>query len=219
MELIKVQNINLTLNNTNFFQQLNFVVFEQRCGMLGLPGSGKSLLTQLLTRKIEVHSSIILPASIYCVNELNSGIDFSKLKNHDLFSLFSKSNRNYNKKLEIIYAILNYDYLIFDDCFCGFLKSEKNTIFEYLKKMKKPFLLITSNVEELIYIDYCYILHQQNIIMEGKLDLILKEETILKRLGIGLPFITDLSIQLGYYNLTEKIYSSKEELVGDLWNK
>ena len=47
---------------------------------------------------------------------------------------------------------------------------------------------------------------------------VVKEETILKRLGYELPFYVDLSIQLKLYGLIDNICYSSEELEDSLWN-
>ena len=61
------------------------------------------------------------------------------------------------------------------------------------------------------------VLDKGQIVMEGKTRQILLQEKILKRLGIGLPFYIDLSIQLKLYGLIDNIRLSKEDLVEDLW--
>ena len=57
-----------------------------------------------------------------------------------------------------------------------------------------------------------------NLVIEGKKETILKEEKLLKKLGYGLPFVVDLSTQLNYYGVFTKIYYEMDDLVGDLWN-
>ena len=61
------------------------------------------------------------------------------------------------------------------------------------------------------------ILNGGNVAIEGKTMQVLKEEKLLKRLGIGLPFYIDVSLQLNLYNLIDKIYLNKEELADALW--
>ena len=54
--------------------------------------------------------------------------------------------------------------------------------------------------------------------MEGSKEGVLKEEKILKRIGFGLPFVVDLSVQLKLYKVLDKVYFDMESLVKDLWN-
>ena len=53
--------------------------------------------------------------------------------------------------------------------------------------------------------------------IDGKTLDVLKEEKILKRLGLNLPFYLDLSIQLKLYGLINRTYLNKEDLVKHLW--
>ena len=53
--------------------------------------------------------------------------------------------------------------------------------------------------------------------IDGKTLDVLKNEKVLKRLGLSLPFYVDLSIQLKLYGLVNKIYLNKEMLVRNLW--
>ena len=53
--------------------------------------------------------------------------------------------------------------------------------------------------------------------MEGKKELVLQEEKILKKLGFNLPFIVELSNGLKLYKVIDKVYFNNEELVGELW--
>ena len=39
----------------------------------------------------------------------------------------------------------------------------------------------------------------------------------IKKIGLDLPFIVDLSIKLKYYGLVNKIYFNMEELIGAIW--
>ena len=80
------------------------------------------------------------------------------------------------------------------------------------------FILITSNVENTLYADYIFVYEDKNLILEGLRDIVLKEEKTLKKLGYGLPFVTDLSTQLIYYDIFDKPYFNLDELVDDLWN-
>ena len=53
--------------------------------------------------------------------------------------------------------------------------------------------------------------------MEGEVLSCLKEEKLLKRLGYKLPFIYDLSLQLNYYEVINKIYLDNKSLEEAVW--
>ena len=53
--------------------------------------------------------------------------------------------------------------------------------------------------------------------MEGNTIEVFQNEQALKRIGITLPFMVELSLLLKDYNLVDKIYLDKESLVQYLW--
>ena len=66
--------------------------------------------------------------------------------------------------------------------------------------------------------DYIIVFDKKGIFLEGLKSEVLKEEKKLKKVGFGLPFVVDLSIQLNYYDIFKKVYFDMNELVNDLWN-
>ena len=55
-------------------------------------------------------------------------------------------------------------------------------------------------------------------VLEGNTEFVLRNEKVLKKLGYGLPFVVDLSIQLIYYDILGKVYYDMDKLTEDLWN-
>ena len=98
------------------------------------------------------------------------------------------------------------------------VKNAKKKIFKYIKDTKISLINISSNIDEIVYSNYAYFLYEGNIVMEGDIISCLKEEKLLKRLGFNLPFIIDLSTQLKYYNVLDKIYCDEKEMVDAIWN-
>lgn len=76
---------------------------------------------------------------------------------------------------------------------------------------------ITMDIEDTLFTDYLIVMFNKQVALEGQTLEVLKEEKLLKRMGLSLPFMIDLSIQLQYYGLVDKIYLDKEELVSELW--
>lgn len=90
-------------------------------------------------------------------------------------------------------------------------------LFEYLNNNNINFINVTNNIELVLYTKYLIVYDKENIIIEGNTLDVLKEEKILKRIGIELPFMIDLSLLLKDYSLIDKIYLDKESLVDLLW--
>ena len=150
----------------------------------------------------------------YCV--LSNSIDSNFLANFNEYQIID-TDINYNDLSEII-ANYNKKTIVFNETWHNLNKKQKLQIIDLLKIRHVNFINVTSNIEEALECDYIYVFDKDKIIMEGNKDAILKEEKILKRLGYGLPFVVDLSLQLNYYDILDKVYTNLESLVNDLWN-
>ena len=145
---------------------------------------------------------------------------------NDIFELFHEEKLIHKKdltkidelKLKIL-ASLNTTKNVF--VFCNVLtyldKAFKERLIRYLILNKKRIINYTTDIEETLLLDYLVVLHENKIIMEGKKELVLQEEKILKKLGFNLPFIVELSNGLKYYGVIDKVYFNNEELVNVLW--
>ena len=111
--------------------------------------------------------------------------------------------------------------LLLDNCFTMMNKTTKNKILKvlqnYIKEDKLTIILTSTNLEDTLMSNYTYVLNKGNIIMEGSPISVLREESILNRSGLELPFMIDLSLKLKYYNLVDKIILNQKEMVEMLW--
>ena len=144
----------------------------------------------------------------------------------DIFELFNESelkNKQYlsefdELKLKILSTLKsNSNIYIFFNVLTYLDKPFKEKLIRYLKISNKRIINYTTEIEETLLLDYLVVLQDNTIIMEGKKELVLQEEKILKKLGFNLPFIIELSNGLKLYKLIDKVYFSNEELVGALW--
>lgn len=113
---------------------------------------------------------------------------------------------NSEKDIIVFYDILNY----FD-----FNKLKK--LIKELKGQDKQIINYTTEIEESLLSEYLIVVHNNEVIMEGNTKEVLKEEKILKKLGFNIPLIIELSSNLKYYGVIDKIYYDIESLVNDLW--
>lgn len=123
----------------------------------------------------------------------------------------------FNKLVERLEFFPNKQ-VIFNEILYGLKLDEKMEIFKLLKKQNISYVNVTSNVEDALYSDYIFVYDGNKLVLEGNRNEVLKEEKTLKRLGYGLPFVVDLSIQLNYYDIFNKVYYDLDELVRALWN-
>ena len=108
--------------------------------------------------------------------------------------------------------------LIFKNSLYGLKKEEKKEIINLLAKQNINFVNVTCDVEESLLSDYIIVYDEDKKVLEGNMESVLRNEKVLKKLGFGVPFVVDLSIQLNYYDVLKKIYFDLDELVGVLWN-
>jgi len=116
------------------------------------------------------------------------------------------------KKPQIIYL---------DDICAELTREEAKEILTILKTINQKehitIVMTTSNLEEVVDLDMLYILEQGEILLQGKPLEVLKEDSMLAKMGLTLPFMVDLSLKLKYYDLLEKVELDMDGLVNTLW--
>ena len=111
--------------------------------------------------------------------------------------------------------------LVLDNAFSMMNKKTKEKIkkalTDYKSKYNLTIILMSTNLEDALDTDYLYILNKGNIVVEGLPNVVVKEDTLLNRLGISLPFMVDLSLKLEFYELIDHVEMDINRLVNDLW--
>lgn len=124
-------------------------------------------------------------------------------------------------KMKILSAlIVKPKIIVIDNILCELDAEDKILVFDILKEYSKNGGIVinfTNDMEETMYGDKIIVIYEKKIVCEGKTLSVLNEEKILKRLGLGLPFIVELNRYLMDYGLINKYYLTDEELVGALW--
>lgn len=113
--------------------------------------------------------------------------------------------------------LLNRKKVIFYNVLNNLKDDELKTLFAFLKENNIIFINVTNDIELCLYTEYLMIYDDSKILIEGSTIEVLKNEKLLKRLGVHLPFIVELSLLLKDYGLVNKIYLDKESLVDKLW--
>ena len=129
-----------------------------------------------------------------------------------------------SEKQELMIAISllhEPELLLLDNPFSMMDRITKNKIINKLLDYKKThnltIVLATSNLEDTLKSDYLYILDKGKIVVEGKPLIALKEDGLINRLGLTVPFMVDLSLKLEFYDLLDDYELDMEALVNKLW--
>lgn len=150
-------------------------------------------------------------------DRVNKIISFFKLKDilEQKVSGLTVQVKNYLKIIKEL--IRNSEYIVFDDVFVNMSENLVKKIIKYCKNQNITIINITTDIESVVDSDYLIVLYEKNIAMEGKTLECLKEEKVLRRLGFNLPFLVDLSIQLGYYGLLNEVYTNDRKMIKAIW--
>lgn len=121
-------------------------------------------------------------------------------------------------KIKILKSLsTDKDVIVFYDILNYIDNDSKSRIIKELKENGKRIINYTTEIEETLLLDYLMVVHNNEVIMEGKTKEVLNVEKIIKKLGFNMPLIMELSNGLKYYNVVNKTYYDIESLVDDLW--
>ena len=161
----------------------------------------------------------------YSKEEINKEISYiAKLFKIEKILLSEPSNLNNSTKQKVAIAsalIHKPKILMLDESLHQLDNKDKKIVFKALERYKKEhdltIILITHNQEDTILSDRIIVIDKQKIILDGKVEEVYTKEKILYNLGIEIPFIIKLSINLKLYDLIDEIYLDKDKLVNKLW--
>ena len=147
---------------------------------------------------------------------INEDVDTTILTNNNLSVLSMLKEYPVISDVDSLRSI-NDRFVVFNDVIRYLKDKDKQILFKKLKESGTHYINITSDIEEVLFTHHLMVIENGKIIIDGSTESVLKEEKILKRLGYGLPFIVDLSIQLNHYDLVDSMYLDEEVLVNKLW--
>lgn len=203
---ILINSIDLNDNNFKLLRRYLAVVFKDS------PFVKERVIDEL---RFPLENQGIKPQDIS--NQVNILLDYFGIQE---LSLISVDNLTFSEKIKIrilSYLIMKPRYLALDDLLIETDSFFVSQLISYLKANNIYLINVTTNMEELLYTDYVVCLYNHKIGFEGELKQIVKEEKLFKRMGMSLPFIVDLSIQLKYYGLINEIYFNQNDLLEAIW--
>lgn len=166
--------------------------------------------------KFSLESLNIAPKDI--TSQINYLINYFSLEELIDTPICKLSKRNKTIAHILAFLIVNPRILVLDDLFGWLDKNFKEKLIIFLKNHGITLVNVISDSNDSLYTDYLLVFMKNGrIAMEGPTLAVLKEEKLMHRLGMKIPFMVDLSIQLGYYELLDTILLNKEEMVSQIW--
>lgn len=237
--MITVKNLSFSYPNNQIFNNLSFDVSACKwTTIIGLSGCGKSTFIRLINNDFKYDGEILFDGNIIIIdgNFNYENILVSKLikkyysKNiynkiineYDLKNIISKkvSDLNEQDKIKLLFCLKlssKGDIVIIDNLLNNLNCHNKNIIVKILSKLKIKVINMTNNMEDTLLGENIIIMDKGKIMLNDKKENIFMKYDDIKKIGLDLPFIVDLSIKLKYYGLVNKIYFSMEELIGAIW--
>jgi energy-coupling factor transport system ATP-binding protein len=131
---------------------------------------------------------------------------------------------NRKEKILVLLAlsIIHKPKILFLDDICVMMnRCEKKVILDILHKLNKEWgitiVMSTLSLEEAVTADYIYIINNGKIALSGKPLDVLKDDNVINKLGLSMPFMIDLSIKLKDYDLVDDVILDMEGMVDLLW--
>lgn len=117
--------------------------------------------------------------------------------------------------------VLEPRILVLDNAFMMIDINEKEEILKMLKEYntKKRVTIVSfcNNLDEVLYSDRLVVLNQGKIVIDGPFPEVFSEERVMRKIGIEVPFMVELSQKLKLYGLVDDIELDMERLVSKLW--
>ena len=117
----------------------------------------------------------------------------------------------------IVSELFNYSKIIFFNALNKLDDKDIEELYNLLKSKNIKYVNVTNNVDEVLFTSNVIIYDKEKEIISGNTLEVLKQEKLLKRIGIALPFMVELSLYLQDYNLIKEIYLDYDKLEGALW--
>ncbi len=221
-KIIDLKNLNYSYKSYQVLFDISITVNEgEIVTILGSPSGGKTTIVNYIKSLNKKNITIYDKDKKYLYEQIIKKIYSNKKEAEEkiskIYKYFKLINTKNEEYINIIGSLLTNKVIVFDNSLLDLNKAEKNLLYNYAKKNNYTIINVTNDINDTLFGDKIIVLDKGKIIMEGKTLSVLNEERILRRLGFHIPFIIDLSKQLLYYNMVNKLYTSYEDLAGDLW--
>jgi len=161
------------------------------------------------------------------INELSGDNDDIR-KDYQLLNISDNDFRKLNilEKIKVsvfINLINNPDLLIIESVLEYLDNTDKNIMYSLIKKYnrknKTTIIILNNKSYGMIYCKRIILLNMGNILFDGSLKDVEKNDDVFNDLSIELPFMLDLSIKLKLYDLIDNIYTDEKRMIKEIWKK
>ena len=237
--MITVKNLSFSYPNNQIFNNLSFDVSTCKwTTIIGLSGCGKTTFIRLINNDFKYDGEILFDGNIIIIDDnfnyenilvsklikkyYSKNIYNKIINEYDLQNITSKKVSDLNKqdKIKLLFCLKlssKGDIVIIDNLLNKLNCHNKDIIVKILNKLKIKVINMTNNMEDTLLGENIIIMDKGKIMLNDKKENIFMKYDDIKKIGLDLPFIVDLSIKLKYYGLVNKIYFSMEELIGAIW--
>lgn len=166
---------------------------------------------------------------LYKLDKLNIDKNTRKKRYNEVVKLFDLDEYLYTNindlssieklKLSLAKALLSKPEILFlDDIFSSIDFNSAKEILLKLKSIDNLTIIMSSNNLDLsTESSKLIILNKGEVVLDGDTLDVLKEDSLLNKVGLDLPFMIDLSIKLKYYDLLDDIEFDMDRMVDKLW--
>ena len=189
-----------------------------------------TLFSKVLLQDIDYFTfSNIDQELLYKLDKLNIDKNTRKKRYNEVVKLFDLDEYLYTNindlssieklKLSLAKALLSKPEILFlDDIFSSIDFNSAKKIFLKLKSIENLTIIMSSNNLDLsTESSKLIILNKGEVVLDGDTLDVLKEDSLLNKVGLDLPFMIDLSIKLKYYDLLDDIEFDMDRMVDKLW--
>ena len=124
-------------------------------------------------------------------------------------------------KIKIVGALVcEPKVLVLDEVLCELDKSDLEVVVKNLNNFVNGDNIVfnfTTDVNECLFGTDVVVLSKEKILVSGKTLNVLNEDKLMKKLGIGLPFLIEVNKYLMDYGIVKNYFDSIDELVDEVW--
>lgn len=152
------------------------------------------------------------------INEVVNALDIK-----DILECYPQSLSGGQKQLVAIASalVIKPKVLLLDEAMTMIDEKYKNKVIKLLKKLNKEenltILSVTHDIEDTLYGNEIVVMDKGSIVIQNTTKEVLKEDKMLIRLGLDIPFMVKLSIKLKYYGLLKDIELLPTKMVDEIW--